>query len=269
MIGFRQRDLSGGMGHLETIRGYSCGMIFALLTEKHGPIYPSQTRKDSRTKEFRVPDREIETAYQSLSNPHNPDERVKGFDVSADVRLPRSGHTNDPRVPVPAGEPSREGLYRDASNRVYELDTCANAWSSPTMGPAEQTYTEARGGTIHQLPRQSLSPKRCTEPQACPLVYKMPSQAMPIGSQSIQDTRQPSDLSAPFHQSPLGQAGMPPPQDSLHYYPSTTLHDYELDYLPLIQRRVFSREELQQPFSKLCDTPPQRPIRRFFNFSRH
>lgn len=275
MTGFRQQDLSGGTGHLEMIRGYSCGMIFALLTEKHGPIYPSHTRKDSRTTELPVADREIEAAYQTLSNPHNLDERAKGFDVSTSVRVPCSGHTNDTRVPVPAGDPSREGLYRDASNRVYELDRYANAWSYPTMGATERRYTEARDGTTHQLPRKSLSPEKCTAPQAYPLLYKIPSQTLLIGSQSIQDTCQPSNLSAPFHQSPLGQAGMPPPQGSLDYYASTTLHYYELDYLPLFQRRVFSREELQQPFSKLCDTPPQRPSsrsiigRRFFNFSRH
>lgn len=275
MIGFRQQDLSGGMGHLETIRGYSCGMIFALLTEKHGPICPSQSRKDTRMTELPVLDREVEAAYESSSNSCNLDERVKGFDVSTSLRAPCSGYTNDPRVPVPAGDPSREHLYRKASDRVYELDTYANALSSTTVGPTERTHTEARGGIIHQLPHKSLSAKRCTEPQAYPLMYKTPSQALLIGSQSIQDARQPSDLSAPFHHSTLGQAGMPPTQGSLHYYASTTLHDYELDYLPLIQRRVFSREELQQPFSKLCDTPPQRPIsrsiigRRFFNFSRH
>ena len=275
MIGFRQQDLSGGMGHLETIRGYSCGMIFALLTEKHGPTYPSQWRKDTRTTELPVPELEVEAAYQSSSNPYNFDQQVKGFDVSTSVRVPCNGHTNDPRIPVPARDPSREHLYREAPNRVYELDTYGDALGYATTGPTERTYTEARGGIVHQLPRKSLSPKRCTEPHAYPLVYKTPSQALLVSGQSIQNTRQPGDLSAPFHQSTLGQAGMPPPQGSLHYYASTTLHEYELDYLPLIQRRVFSREELQQPFSKLCDTPPQRPIsrsiigRRFFNFSRH
>ena len=273
MRGSRPQALSRGIGHFETIRGYSCGMIFALLTEKHGPIYATQSRKDTRTPELPVPDHEIEAAYQSSSNSHNLDERVKRIDTSTPIVTLCSGGMKDARVPMPTGDASQEHLYRD--DGMYELDTYANVLSSSILGSAEKTNAGSHGGTLHQVPRKSLSPKRYTELQVRPLVYKIPSEALLAGGPSIQETRQPSDLPAPFHQSPIGQAGMLPPQGSFHYYTATTLQEYELDYLPLIQRRVFSREELKQPFSKLCDTPPQRPVsrsiigRRFFNFSRH
>lgn len=281
MMGFRQEDLREGTGHLETIRALSCGMIFALLTEKHGPVYPSPSREGTRTPEFPVPDQEIEAVHQSSSNPCSLNEGVKNLDTSTPGGVPYSDHSKGLCVHVFAGDQSQEHSHWDASSRVNELDTYGEALSSSITGPTERTYTGSHGGsealapTMNQTPRKSLLPKRCNELQAYPLVYMIPKEALLISSQALEQTHQPSHLPAPFHETTLGYAGMPAPRGSLHYYASTTVYDHELDYLPVIHQRLFSREELRRPFSKLCDTPPQDPVsrsilgRRFFNFSRH